>query len=59
MVLVVLLLVRGNKRNPGLSPQLEGKINQLLAHMKKQEEESKRVRELLEGQKKNMQDLRV
>jgi hypothetical protein len=27
--------------------------------MKKQEEESKRVRELLEGQKKNMQELRV
>jgi hypothetical protein len=55
MVLAVLLLVGGIESNRGPSPQLEGKINQLLAHMKKQEEESNRVRELLEGQKKHMQ----
>jgi archaellum component FlaC len=59
MVLAVLLLVGGIESNPGPSPQLEGEINQLLAHMKKQEEESKRVRELLEGQKKNMQEMKV
>jgi hypothetical protein len=49
MVLAVLLLVGGIESNPGPSPQLEDKINQLLAHMKKQEDESKRVSELLEG----------
>jgi hypothetical protein len=59
MVLAVLLLVGGTESNPGPSPQLEGKIDQFLAHMKKQEEESKRVRELLEGQKKNMQEMKV
>jgi hypothetical protein len=48
-VLAVLLVIGGTEINPGPSPQLEGEINQLLAHMKKQEEESKRVRELLEG----------
>jgi chromosome segregation ATPase len=59
MVLAVLLVIGGTESNPGPSPQLEGKINQLLAHMKQQEEESKGVRDLLEGQKKNMQELRV
>jgi hypothetical protein len=59
MVLAVLLVNGGTESNPGPSPQLEGKINQLLAHMKQQEEESRRVKELLEGQKKNMQEQRV
>jgi hypothetical protein len=45
VVLAVLLLVGGTESNPGPSPQLKGQINQLLAHMKKQEEESNRVRE--------------
>jgi hypothetical protein len=51
MVLAVLLVIGETESNPGPSPQLKDTINHLMAHMKKQEE-SKSVRELLEGQKK-------
>jgi hypothetical protein len=46
--------MRRIENNPRTNQQLESKINKLSAHMKNQEEESKKVRGLLEGHKKNI-----